>query len=284
MSARVISRGSWLTPGRYGSGDGAISGQLPSRQRLVLALPHQLRRALAARVAELGADPGVAVGVHEVDDPRPRGRVLVRVEAAAAGRDPPFARDADHLRHHQPGAADPARAEVDEVEVARRAVARGVHVHRRDDHAVASSSSRRRNGVNIGGRRTAPKAASTASTNAGVAQLQLAVGDAPAAGEQVEGEQTGGCWSRSARSPRTTRGCPGRRAGCSPRSGGGRPRTPPGRRRGRPDARAAPRPARSRPRARAWCRSRSRSARCARRRRAARRSGGATPRCGRSRS
>ena len=30
MSARVISRGSWLTPGRYGSGDGAISGQLPS--------------------------------------------------------------------------------------------------------------------------------------------------------------------------------------------------------------------------------------------------------------
>ena len=30
MSARVISRGTWLVPGRYGSGEGAISGQLPS--------------------------------------------------------------------------------------------------------------------------------------------------------------------------------------------------------------------------------------------------------------
>ncbi len=30
MSARVISRGTWLTPSTQGSGDGAISGQLPS--------------------------------------------------------------------------------------------------------------------------------------------------------------------------------------------------------------------------------------------------------------
>ncbi len=48
MSARVISRGTWLTPGRYGSGDGAISGQLPSGSGWSSPIPQQLGRALAA--------------------------------------------------------------------------------------------------------------------------------------------------------------------------------------------------------------------------------------------
>ncbi len=30
MSARVISRGTWLTPASHGIGEGAINGQLPS--------------------------------------------------------------------------------------------------------------------------------------------------------------------------------------------------------------------------------------------------------------
>ena len=59
-----------------------------------------------------------------------------RIHAGAAGRDPSLGRDADHLGHHQSGAAERARAEVDEVEVARGPVDGGVHVHRRHDHPV----------------------------------------------------------------------------------------------------------------------------------------------------
>ena len=44
--------------------------------------------------------------------------------------------DADHLGHHQPGPAERLAAQVHEVEVAGHAVARRVHVHRRDDHPV----------------------------------------------------------------------------------------------------------------------------------------------------
>ena len=230
MSARVISRGSWLTPGTYGSGDGAISGQLPSGSGSSspshISFVEPLRPEWPSW-APIRASP---LRVHEVDDPRPRGRVLVRVEAAAAGRDPALARHADHLRHHQAGAADPARAEVDEVEVAGRAVARGVHVHRRDHHAVGELE------LAQAERREHRRAAGAAERRVdlldepGVAQLQLAVGDAPAAREQVEREQHRRLLRRSARSPRTTRGCPGRRAGCSRRSGGGRPRRPRARR------------------------------------------------------
>jgi hypothetical protein len=130
--------------------------------------------------------------VHEVDDPRPRADVLVAVEAAATGRNAALTRHADHLGHHEPRAADAARAQVHEVEVARRAVHRAVHVHRRDDDAVvqlqlaqAQRHEHRRprraavlpgeGGVDVG-------------NEARIAQLQLAVGDAPAAGQQIERE------------------------------------------------------------------------------------------------
>ena len=53
-------------------------------QGLVLPLPHQLRRALAAGVADLRADAGAAVGVHEVDDALPRSLMLRRIHSRAA--------------------------------------------------------------------------------------------------------------------------------------------------------------------------------------------------------
>ena len=113
------------------------------RQRLVLALPQQLRRALAARVAELRADRRARVRVHEVDDPLPRGGVLVAVQAAAAGRDPPV-RATCRSSRSSPGPAPPiARAprwtrwKSPGVPSTER-----VHVHRRDHDAVGRAPGR----------------------------------------------------------------------------------------------------------------------------------------------
>ena len=87
-------------------------------------------------MAELDADPRVRVRVHEVDDALPRSDLALLPEARAARRDAPDGRHAEHLGHHEPGAAEGTRAEVHEVEVVDVAVARGVHVHGRDDDAV----------------------------------------------------------------------------------------------------------------------------------------------------
>ena len=135
MSACVISRGTWLQ-GEYGDRRGRDHLPVAVVERLVDPEPHQLRRPLAARVAELGGHRAVAVAVREVDDPLPRVDVLGAVHARAPGRDPPDVRDADHLGVDERRAAERARPEVDEVEVRRRPVDRRVHVHRRDDHAV----------------------------------------------------------------------------------------------------------------------------------------------------
>ena len=105
-------------------------------ERLVDALPHQLGRALAARVAELKPDLRGRVLVHECRDPPPRGFVLACVQAGAARGDPAFGRHADHLGHHQGCAARRLAAEVHQMKVGRRAVLGRVHVHRRDDDAV----------------------------------------------------------------------------------------------------------------------------------------------------
>ena len=106
------------------------------RQRLVDALPHQLGRALAARMAELQAEFRRRVGVHEIDDALPRRLVRVGVEAGAAVGDARERRHAHHLGEDQPGAADRAAAEMHEMPVGRRAVDRRVLVHRRDHHPV----------------------------------------------------------------------------------------------------------------------------------------------------
>jgi hypothetical protein len=56
-------------------------------ERLVHAFPHQLGRALAARMAELERELRRRIGVHEVDDALPGGFLCVGVDAGAAGGD-----------------------------------------------------------------------------------------------------------------------------------------------------------------------------------------------------
>src|SRR5207244_5519175 len=109
---------------------------VPGVERLVDAFPARLRRALATRVTELGTDLRAGALVHEADDPAPRLRLLLAPETGAARCDSRFRRDAQHLAHHEPGAAERTRPQVDQVEVADVAVARRVHVHRRDDDPV----------------------------------------------------------------------------------------------------------------------------------------------------
>ena len=112
-------------------------------ERQVDALPHQLRRALAARVAELDADLRASEFAWTKSTMRFHGGDLPLLpQARAAGRDAPAGRDAEHLGHHQPGAAERARAEVHEVEVVDVAVDGRVHVHRRDDDAVLRAGAR----------------------------------------------------------------------------------------------------------------------------------------------
>ena len=155
-------------PARYGSGDGAISGQLPSWQRLVLALPQQLRRALAPRVPDLAP---IAARECVCTKSTIRFHAAVcssRVEPAAAGRDPPVgatcrsSRSSPARRRRSParrgarGGSRPACRRPSEYMSIGETTTR-----------LASSSPRSRNGVNIGGalgqpRRRTPGRASAA--------------------------------------------------------------------------------------------------------------------------
>ena len=105
-------------------------------ERLVHAVPGHARRALAPGMADLHGEPGIGFRVHHVDDAAPRGGVLGPVEPGAARRDAPVGRDARHFGEDQPGAAMRERAEMDEMEIADRAVRGRIHVHRRDHDAV----------------------------------------------------------------------------------------------------------------------------------------------------
>ncbi len=138
--------------------------------------------------------------MDEGRDPPPFTLVLVGVETGAPQRDPALRGHADHLRHHQPGAAEGLAAEMDQVEVARQAVCGDVHVHGRDDHPVAefqrAEPERREH--------RGPRAGQLRSDSAAylvpgepvvdpldelrVAQPQVVVGHPAAAGHDVEGE------------------------------------------------------------------------------------------------
>ena len=106
----VSSRGTWLSPASTAAATARQTGQLPSCQRLVHALPH------AACVEPLRpAWPSCrpilrrVLRVHEVDDAPPRRRLLARSTCPVQpGRDPALRRGADHLGHHQAGAAERA--------------------------------------------------------------------------------------------------------------------------------------------------------------------------------
>ncbi len=135
MSARSMRFGDLvlLRPGHVG---GREQRPVPLRQRRVHLLPAELRRALAAGMADLRADLRVRLGVHEIDDALPGALVLRRIEAGAAGRDAPFRADAGHLDMDEAGAALGALRVVHEVPVRRAAVDGLVLRHGRDDDAV----------------------------------------------------------------------------------------------------------------------------------------------------
>ena len=80
----------------------------------VNAFPHQPGGALSACVAQLDSDLRRAVGVDEVDDPRPGSLLFLAVKARAPRCDSRFRTDANHLGHDQTCAAECFTAEVDE--------------------------------------------------------------------------------------------------------------------------------------------------------------------------
>ena len=89
------------------------------------SIPSHIRRSIPCGPSgRAGGRSSPRLAVHEVGDPSPARRLLVGVQPGAAGRDPPRRGDADHLGHHQPGAAERLAAQVDEVEVAGHAVRR----------------------------------------------------------------------------------------------------------------------------------------------------------------
>ena len=143
MSARVISRGTWLVAGRYGSGDGAISGQLPSGSgssspshiSFVEPLRPRGRAARRSRAVPCACTKST-IRFHAGD-------VLVAVQAAAAGRDPALgatcrsSRSSRARRRRSPRAPRCTRWKSPGVPSTRR-----VHVHRRDDDAVGAARAR----------------------------------------------------------------------------------------------------------------------------------------------
>ena len=63
-------------------------------------------------MADLHADAGVAVAVHEVHDAGESARLLVIPQAGASRGDARVGRNAGHLHHHQAGAAHGAAAQM----------------------------------------------------------------------------------------------------------------------------------------------------------------------------
>ena len=123
-------------PGQVGQRGRPGHRPVPGGQWLVHALPHQPGRSLPPGVTELDADLGLRLTVHELGDPAPLPGLLIGVDAGAARGDPAVRRHADHLGHHQPGAAERLPAQVHQVEVTGQAILGHVHVHRGHDHPV----------------------------------------------------------------------------------------------------------------------------------------------------
>ncbi|MCY1222964.1 hypothetical protein D9M72_350730 [compost metagenome] len=135
VGTRHLARGLRF-PGQVRQWRGRHHRPIALCQRVIHRLPAKLRRPLAARVADLHGDARIAVGVDEIDDALPCVALFIVPQARAARRDARIGRHAGHFRHHHAGAAQRARTEVHQVEVARHAVGAGVHRHRRHHHAV----------------------------------------------------------------------------------------------------------------------------------------------------
>ncbi len=272
MSARVISRGTWLIARQVRQRRRRDQRPVALVERLVLALPQQLRRALAARVPELAADRRAASARgrsrRSASTPRCARRGTGR---RSPGVIRPSARDADHLGHHEPGAAD-RRARRGGRGGSRPACRRPTeYMSIGETTTRLASSSAAQPERREHRRRRRP----SARDEVRVAHPQLAVGDpavrvsrlkanvrgswlhvAPDALEPLEAALRGALRALDDRPALGLVGVECRRRRLAP-----------------------PRRARSRPPSRAWCPSRSRSARCARRRRAGRRSRAARTRC-----
>jgi hypothetical protein len=104
-------------------------------ERLVHALPHELRRTLAAGMAELEAHAG-AMAVRQRHDAGPGRLLRVVPQAGAAGGDACPGARAGHLGEDEAGAPHGTRAVMREVEILRQPVLGRVHAHGRDHDAV----------------------------------------------------------------------------------------------------------------------------------------------------
>ena len=177
---RVSSRGTWLP---------APVGQRRRADDLPVARPAAARRcpptsawsSPCGRSGRAGGRSSPRCCACTKSTIRAPGRLLlVGPEPGAARGDPALGRDADHLGHHQPGAAERLAAQVDEVEVAGHAVdGASTCPSARRRPGCASSSPPSRNGWNIGGAHLAgalaasANRASTAATNSGSRSRRL---------------------------------------------------------------------------------------------------------------
>ena len=188
-----------LAVGQVGQGRGRDDGPVAVGQGLVHALPHEPGGALASGMAQLQADLGAAVGVHEVDDAAPGRLVGVAVDAGAAVADARRLGDGRHLGVDEPGAALRAAAQMHKVPVAGQAVMGAVLAHGRDhdpvvEHHLAQAKGRehgrrsRRHVEALARPHVAGEPAIHRIDETGVAQAQIVVGDLLRARDQAEGE------------------------------------------------------------------------------------------------
>ena len=191
ISARVSAAGTWLM-GAYRIADGPTTGQFAVVERLVHPLPHEFRRTFRTGMSELQTDLCLRIRMHELDDAPPCGRVLGQIHAGAAGRDAAVLRDARHLGEHEAGAAERARSQMDEMEIVGHSVDRAVHIHGRDDNAVAqleaAQAKRREHRWDL--HPTGEPALDSLDVR-GIAQAQVFVTDALAARQQAVRELLG---------------------------------------------------------------------------------------------
>ena len=162
---------------------------------IVHALPHPLRGRLPAGMSQLQPDPRGRRGVHEVDDPLPRLRLLVGVQSGVPEGDPALRGGRDHLGHDETGTADRLGAEMHEMEVADDPIDGRVLVHRGHDDAVLQFELSQPEGLEERRDLLRPVAIGEAGLHPGrelgVAQRERAEGDPPGARQQVEGELQG---------------------------------------------------------------------------------------------
>ncbi|MNX84450.1 hypothetical protein D3C86_1162470 [compost metagenome] len=164
-------------------------------------LPSQLRGPLAAGVAQLQANPGVAVAMHEIHNAGERLLLVVVPHARAPRGDAAVRRYAGHFHHDQPRAAHGAGAQVDQMEIAGHAVGARIHGHRRHQDAVLQPHPARLVGRQHGHRGTLAlrrggagafrDPAFEAFEPGRIAQAQVLVRDALRAGQQRIGKLLG---------------------------------------------------------------------------------------------